>query len=76
VRRDDTDAVVLERDSVVLSEKKRLVEAERFGGTNVVAGGDKGGELGPRRSFRRCSAVSHSVHGCVCDSPIWPQPLC
>jgi hypothetical protein len=63
------EAVVLER------EKKRRVDDVRLGGTKLVAAGDNGGVLGPRRSFRRFSARSHSVHGCVCTSPTWPHPL-
>jgi len=74
VRRDE---VVLERESVLLlSEKKRRVVEARLGGAKFTAGGLRGGDKGPRRSLRRCRAASHSVHGCVCDSPMWPQPLC
>lgn len=76
VRREDADALVLERDSVLPSEKKRLVDEARFGGAKVVSGGDKGGEFGPRKLLSLFRADSQSVHGCVCDSPIWPQPLC
>lgn len=76
VRREEVDAVVLLRDRVWLSEKKRLVDEARLGGGKLVTGDDKGGEFGPRRSFSRWSAASHRVHGCVCESPRWPQPLC
>jgi hypothetical protein len=57
------DAVVLDRES----EKKRRVDEERLGGAKKVpvAGEVMGGEFGPRRSFRRWSATSHSVHGSV-----------
>jgi len=75
-REDVVDAVVLERESVVFSEKKRRVEDARLGGANVVPVGERGGDMGPRRSFRRWTAASHNVHGCVWLSPIWPQPLC
>jgi hypothetical protein len=50
------DAVVLLRDSVPLKEKKRRVEELRFGGEEKFAAGDSGGELGPRREFRRWRA--------------------
>jgi hypothetical protein len=76
VRREEVDAVVLLRDSVWLSEKKRLVDEARFGGGKLVTGGDNGGELGPRRPLSRWRAASHNVQGCVCDSPKCPQPLC
>jgi hypothetical protein len=75
-RRSADVAEVLERDNVLLREKKRRLEDVRFSGAKVVGGEDKGGELGPRRSFRRCSAASQSVQGWVWDSPRCPQPLC
>lgn len=65
VRLDIVDDVVEERLSVLLSEKNRLVELDRFGFANPFGGEDMGGELGPRRSLRRCRALSQSVHGCV-----------
>ena len=68
--------MVLLRDSVPLREKKRRVEELRLSGTEKFAAGERGGELGPRKELRRRKAVSHSVHGFVCDSPMWPQPLC
>ena len=52
-RRDAEDALVEERDNVVLNEKKRRVDDVRFGGTKLVAGGDSGGEFGPRIPFKR-----------------------
>lgn len=70
------DALVDERDSVPLSEKNRLVDDDRFGGTKVAIGGESGGEFGPRKRFSLSSALSHKVQGCVCDSPICPHPLC
>jgi hypothetical protein len=67
------DVVVLERDS----EKKRRVDEVRFGGAKSIPGGDSGGELRPPRcTLRRAIAASQRAHGCVCDSPRWPQPLC
>lgn len=68
------EAVEAEREMVWLREKKRRVDAERLTGAAVVSG-DKGGDMGPRRSFSRCRAMSQSVHGWWCDSPIWPHPL-
>jgi hypothetical protein len=76
MRREVVDVVVLERESVVFSEKKRRVEDARFGGAKVTTAGESGGDMGPRRSFRRWTALSHKVHGCVWLSPTWPQPLC
>lgn len=75
-RRELDDAVLVERDNVPLSEKKRRVDDVRFGGTNLVAGGESGGELGPRRLFRRWIAAGQSVQGWVWLSPTCPQPLC
>lgn len=57
------EAVEVEREIVWLREKKRRVDAERLTGAGVGAAGDRGGDMGPRRSFRRCSAVSQSVQG-------------
>lgn len=67
------DAVVLDREI----EKKRRVDELRLGGAKKlpVVGEVMSGEFGPRRSLRRWSATSHSVHGSVWDSPICPQPL-
>lgn len=65
------DAVDVEREMVWLREKKRRVDAERLGG----AGGDRSGDMGPRRLLSRWMAVVQSVHGWWCDSPMWPQPL-
>jgi hypothetical protein len=73
-RRELVDALVFERESWPLSEKKRRVDELRFG--VVVTGGDSGGEFGPRRLLSRWMALSHSVHGRSCDSPICPHPLC
>ena len=67
-RRELVDALVLERDSCPLSEKKRRVDEARLGAG--VAGGESGGEPGPRRLLSRWMALSHSVHGWSCDSPI------
>lgn len=75
-REELVDALVEDRDSVWLSEKKRRVDDDRFGGLKDESGGDSGGEFGPRRWFNLPSATSHSVHGCVCDSPMCPHPLC
>jgi hypothetical protein len=70
-RRELVDALVDDRESCPLSEKKRRVDELRFGGeAKSIAGGETGGELGPRIAFSFWIAVSHSVHGCVCDSPI------
>jgi hypothetical protein len=69
-RLDAEDAEVLVRDSVPLREKKRRVEELRFGGEEKVEAGERGGEAGPRRELRCRMAVSHSVQGWVCDSPI------
>jgi hypothetical protein len=52
-RRGADVAEVLERDNVLLREKKRRLEDVRFSGVKVVGGDDRGGELGPRRSFKR-----------------------
>lgn len=64
-RRDDEDddAVVEDRDKVPLSEKNRRVDEDRFGASKLVIAGESGGELGPRRSLRRCKAPSQRVHG-------------
>lgn len=75
-RADFDEAMVLERDSVPLSEKNRRADGERLGGGKFAAERDNGGELGPRRAFRRARPSLQSVNGWVCDSPIWPQPLC
>lgn len=64
------DADVLDRES----EKKRRVDDVRLG-AKLVAGGESGGEPGPRRLFKRCIAASHNVHGCVWLSPTCPHPL-
>jgi hypothetical protein len=66
------DAVVFDRES----DQKRRVDEERLGGAKKlpVVGEVIGGEFGPRRSLRRWSAIGHSVHGSVCDSPMCPQP--
>ncbi len=72
MRREAADA---EREMVWLSEKKRRVDAVRFTGAGFGAAGERGGDIGPRRSFNRWNAASQRVQGCWCDSPIWPQPL-
>lgn len=51
-----------EREIVWLSEKKRRVDAERFTGAGLAAG-DKGGDMGPRRSLSRSRAASQRVQG-------------
>lgn len=68
-RREVFEAVVLERESCPLSEKNRRVDEVRLANTGF-AGGDSGGEPGPRRLLSRWMALSHSVHGWSCDSPI------
>lgn len=68
------EAVEVEREMVWLREKKRRVDAERLTGAPAV-GGDRGGDMGPRRLFSRCTAVSQSVQGWWYDSPMCPQPL-
>lgn len=60
VRREAVDA---EREMVWLSEKKRRVEAERFTGAGSGTTGERGGDMGPRRSFRRWMAASQRVQG-------------
>jgi len=76
-RLDLHDAMVLERESLPLSEKQRRAEEEaRLANRPFAAEGDSDGELGPRRALRRASPPSQRVHGWVCDSPRWPQPLC
>jgi hypothetical protein len=70
------EAEVLVRDSVPLNEKKRRVEELRFGGEEKVEAGERIGDEGPRRLLRFRRAVSQRVQGWVCDSPMWPQPLC
>jgi hypothetical protein len=77
--RDARDATLEFRDSdsVCDSDRKRRIDAERLGGGKKLAwwtGGEMGGEFGPRREYRRWMAESHSVSGCVDDSPMWPQP--
>lgn len=57
------EAVEAERDIVWLREKKRRVEPERFTGAGLGAAGERGGDMGPRRSFRRWMAVSQRVQG-------------
>lgn len=52
VRREAVDDVVFDRESELLSEKKRRVEELRFGG-RMSTGGESGGEFGPRSAFRR-----------------------
>jgi hypothetical protein len=47
VRRVNVDAVVLER------EKNRRVDEVRFGASKFVVAGERGGDMGPRTSFRR-----------------------
>jgi hypothetical protein len=64
VRRDVDDAAVFERDSVPLREKKRRVDEVRFTGPPYSRpAGDRGGEFGPRSSFKRRIAASHNVQG-------------
>jgi hypothetical protein len=60
VRRDADEA---EREIVWLREKKRRVDAERFTGAEVGAGGERGGDMGPRSVLSRWRAVSQSVQG-------------
>jgi hypothetical protein len=73
-RREFVDALVEDRESCPLNEKKRRVDELRFGGdAKSTAGGETGGELGPRIALSFWIAASHSVHGCVCDSPMWPH---
>lgn len=60
VRREAVDA---EREIDWLSEKKRRVEAVRLGGAWVARGGERGGDMGPRRLLSRCSACSQRVQG-------------
>lgn len=69
------EAVEAEREMVWLREKKRRVDAERFTGVGLGMNGERGGERGPRSSLSRCTALSQSVQGWWCDSPMWPQPL-
>lgn len=69
------EAVDAEREMVWLREKKRRVEAERFTGAGLGAAGERGGDMGPRRPFRRWMAASQRVQGWLWDSPMWPQPL-
>jgi hypothetical protein len=70
-RREFIDAFVDDRESWPLSEKKRRADELRLGGdAKFTAGGETGGEFGPRIRLSVSIAVSHSVHGCVCDSPI------
>lgn len=69
------EAAEAEREIVWLREKKRRVDAERFTGAGSGAAGESGGDMGPRRLFKRCSALSQRVQGWWWDSPMWPQPL-
>ena len=69
------EAVDAEREIVWLSEKKRRVDSERLTGAALGTAGDRGGDMGPRKSFSRWTAVSQRVQGWWCDSPMWPQPL-
>lgn len=69
------EAVDAEREMVWLREKKRRVEAERFTGAGLGTAGERGGDMGPRRPFRRWMAASQRVQGWWWDSPMWPQPL-
>lgn len=69
------EAVDAEREMVWLREKKRRVEPERFTGAGLGAAGERGGDIGPRRSLRRWMAASQRVQGWWWDSPMWPQPL-
>jgi hypothetical protein len=61
---------------VRLRLRKRRVEGVRFGGAPAAATGERGGEFGPRRADRRARALPQRVQGELCDSPMWPQPLC
>jgi hypothetical protein len=47
------DAFVSVRESVPLREKKRRVDDVRFGGAKSEGGGERGGDIGPRRELRR-----------------------
>jgi hypothetical protein len=72
VRREAVDA---EREICWLREKKRRVEPERFTGAGLGTAGERGGDMGLRRSLRRWIAASQRVQGWWWDSPMWPQPL-
>lgn len=69
------DAVEAEREMVWLREKKRRVDPDRFTGAGLGTAGERGGDMGPRRSFRRLRAALQRVQGWWWDSAIWPQPL-
>lgn len=65
------------RDSVWLRDRKRRLEAERLGGAKGAGeAGVRGGELGPRRAWRRERAASQRVRGAVVEGPRCPQPEC
>jgi len=64
------DAVEAEREMVWLREKKRRVDPERFTGAGLGAAGERGGDMGPRRSFKRLSAALQRVQGWWWDSAI------
>lgn len=77
--RDEREAMLDVRDSVCDSDRKRRLDAERLGGGKKLVcwvGEEIGGELGPRREYRRWMASSQRVRGCVEDSPMCPQPEC
>ena len=57
------EAVDAEREICWLREKNRRVEPERFTGAGLGAAGERGGDMGPRRSFSRWMAASQRVQG-------------